>query len=432
MHITLRIVDKCIRSDRVYNSALCGVQSIQEMLYQYCFHVRQQKTQILNISSRFRLFWAYLTIIALIMWNRYLIGNLIRFGGGGGVLATVAVAGFSSYGENSGMVRSMKHSEVGKWRVEGPIKDPTDGTLIARRVVSDYDHSGLNLRLYQYEACPFCCKVRAFLNYYGFSYDVVEVSPLTRKEIKKLDGVSKLPTVVAQMDRKLSDSSLIMSILTSYMTRNDRSLDDIIEFYPEQTKIIKETGKQITTRPNMYKIMTSLNEPSKMEQESARKEEEWRKWVDEHFIPLIVPNVYRSWNECTEIFRWFGEAGQWDKLVPAWERYATIYLGSIAMYFISKKLRKKYDGADVRELLINACNQWMSAVGSSSFLGGQKPTLADLALYGAINSFLGSSTFNELCDKTEIKAWFERMREAVDSKAGATLLQKSCCKRMQR
>lgn len=54
------------------------------------------------------------------------------------------------------------------------------------------------------------------------------------------------------------------------MTRNDRSLDDVIEFYPEQTKTVKETGKQIVTRPNMYKIMTSLNDLSKMEQENAR------------------------------------------------------------------------------------------------------------------------------------------------------------------
>lgn len=72
------------------------------------------------------------------------------------------------------------------------------------------------------------------------------------------------------MDRKLSDSSLIISILTSYMTRDDRSLDDVIEFYPEQTNIVKETGKQLVTHPNMYKIMTSVNSLSKIEQESAR------------------------------------------------------------------------------------------------------------------------------------------------------------------
>lgn len=53
------------------------------------------------------------------------------------------------------------------------------------------------------------------------------------------------------------------------------------------------------------------------------------------------------------------------------------------------------------------------------------------ALYGAMNSFLGSATFNELCEKTKIKAWFERMREEVDSKAGAVLLQKNFRKRVQ-
>lgn len=70
------------------------------------------------------------------------------------------------------------------------------------------------------------------------------------------------------MDRKLSDSSLIISILKSYiMTGNDQSLDDVIEFYPEQTSIVKETGKEIITHPNMYKIMTPLNKgSSNMEQ----------------------------------------------------------------------------------------------------------------------------------------------------------------------
>ncbi|KAM3727546.1 Prostaglandin E synthase [Dirofilaria immitis] len=371
-------------------------------------------------------------VLFVIMWNRCMMSRLIRYSSsGGGMLAAVALARFTNNEENSGTIKSLKYSNMEKWRIEGPFKDPTDGTLIAKRIVSDYDHTNLKLRLYQYEACPFCCKVRAFLNYYGFSYDVIEVSPLTRKEIKKLDGVRKLPTVVAQMDRKLSDSSLIISILTSYITQNDRSLDDVIGFYPEQMNIVKETGKQIVTHPNMYKIMTSFNNFSKKEQENARKEEEWRKWVDEHFIPLIVPNVYRSWNECIQTFRWFSEAGHWDKMVPAWERYATIYFGSIAMYFLSKKLRKKYNGADVRQLLIDACNEWLNAIGNSSFLGGQQPTLADLALYGAMNSFLGSATFDELCGKTEIKIWFERMREEVDSRAGAALLQKNFRKRVQ-
>ncbi len=40
------------------------------------------------------------------------------------------------------------------------------------------------LTLYQYATCPYCCKTRAFLDYYRVPYTVVEVNPLFRREIK--------------------------------------------------------------------------------------------------------------------------------------------------------------------------------------------------------------------------------------------------------
>lgn len=42
----------------------------------------------------------------------------------------------------------------------------------------------LKLTLYQYKTCPFCSKVRAFLDYHGLPYEVVEVNPVMRQEIK--------------------------------------------------------------------------------------------------------------------------------------------------------------------------------------------------------------------------------------------------------
>ncbi|KAI0241578.1 hypothetical protein LSAT2_023606 [Lamellibrachia satsuma] len=53
-----------------------------------------------------------------------------------------------------------------------------------RRVINLADKTGLRLTLYQYESCPFCCKVRAMLDYYGLSYDIVEVDTLKRTQIK--------------------------------------------------------------------------------------------------------------------------------------------------------------------------------------------------------------------------------------------------------
>lgn len=40
------------------------------------------------------------------------------------------------------------------------------------------------MTLYQYKTCPFCSKVRAFLDYHGVPYEIVEVNPVMRKEIK--------------------------------------------------------------------------------------------------------------------------------------------------------------------------------------------------------------------------------------------------------
>lgn len=42
----------------------------------------------------------------------------------------------------------------------------------------------LKLVLYQYKTCPFCSKVRAFLDYHGAAYEIVEVNPVMRQEIK--------------------------------------------------------------------------------------------------------------------------------------------------------------------------------------------------------------------------------------------------------
>lgn len=52
-------------------------------------------------------------------------------------------------------------------------------------------------KLYQYATCPFCCKVRTFLDYYGVDYEIVEVNPLFRKEIKFSD-YKKVPLLKSE------------------------------------------------------------------------------------------------------------------------------------------------------------------------------------------------------------------------------------------
>jgi microsomal prostaglandin-E synthase 2 len=53
----------------------------------------------------------------------------------------------------------------------------------ARIVTVPGDTSGLKITLFQYQTCPFCCKARAFLDYYGLNYSVIEVNSVTRKQV---------------------------------------------------------------------------------------------------------------------------------------------------------------------------------------------------------------------------------------------------------
>ena len=67
----------------------------------------------------------------------------------------------------------------------------------------------VKLTLYQYATCPFCCKVRAFLNYYGISHDIVEVDPLFKTEAK-WSKWGKVPVLVAQQNDKIIVSHILI------------------------------------------------------------------------------------------------------------------------------------------------------------------------------------------------------------------------------
>lgn len=58
---------------------------------------------------------------------------------------------------------------------------------------------GLSLTLYQYKTCPFCSKVRAFLDYYGLPYEIVEVNPVMRQELK-WSAYRKVPILMVNDD----------------------------------------------------------------------------------------------------------------------------------------------------------------------------------------------------------------------------------------
>jgi len=228
-----------------------------------------------------------------------------------------------------------------------------------------------DLVLYQYEACPFCNKVKAFLDYHDLPYKIVEVNPLGKKEIKWSD-YKKVPILMVD-GKQLNDSSAIIDKLDSQI------------------------------HPNKGRLPTN-----------AEEEEKWRRWVDEHLVHILSPNIYRSASEALESFDYITTHGNFSTL----ERLTGKYVGAAAMYFVSKKLKKKHNITDERASLYEAANAWVEALNNRLFMGGSKPNLADLAVFGVLRPIRYLQSGRDMVANTNIGAWYSRMEDAVGGTSG--------------
>ncbi|KRX75858.1 Epoxide hydrolase 1 [Trichinella sp. T6] len=173
-----------------------------------------------------------------------------------------------------------------------------------RKISSETDCSNLNLRLYQYQNCPFCCKVRSYLDYYGYSYELVEVNPITRKEIK-FSEYKKVPILVCGKDDpvQINDSSVIISFLQSYMLNPNADLHTILSAYP--SSLIKgDDNKMQLVSPNKYFLMI----PEKQQH--------------------VNEEILKTMKESLKAFQWFSDVSDWRNTFHTWERLTAVYLGA--------------------------------------------------------------------------------------------------------
>ena len=83
------------------------------------------------------------------------------------------------------------------------LSEPPPEFKPARKIKSAVDKpQDIKITLFQYQTCPFCCKARAFLDYFGLSYDVIEVNSVLRKEVK-WSKYKKVPIVVVESGDKV-------------------------------------------------------------------------------------------------------------------------------------------------------------------------------------------------------------------------------------
>ncbi|XP_048369412.1 prostaglandin E synthase 2 [Sphaerodactylus townsendi] len=283
---------------------------------------------------------------------------------------------------------------------------------LAEQQVAKLPEGSLQLTLYQYKTCPFCSKVRAFLDYHGLPYEIVEVNPIMRKEIK-FSSYRKVPILLANAggDLQMNDSSVIISTLKTYLISR-KSLDEIVSYYPSM-KALNEQGKEVTEFCNKYWLMLDEKETTHLYPIKAARTEEmkWRKWVDDWLVHLISPNVYRTPGEALASFDYIVREGKFGALEGIFAKY----LGAVAMFFIGKRLKSRHHlQDDVREDLYKAANDWVKAIGKHRmFMGGTEPNLADLAVYGVLRVMEGLEAFDDMMTHTKIQPWYRHVEAAI-------------------
>lgn len=240
-----------------------------------------------------------------------------------------------------------------------------------------------HVTVYQYEVCPYCCKVKAALDYYKLPYTVVEVNPLTKAELK-WSTYRKVP-VVKLDEEVVVDSSAIMSRLAADMASTSSS----------------KKGGPLGGARSKAPVGGSG---------SAEEERQWRKWVDDRLVKVLTANIYRNWDESVASFKYITDQTEWG-----WgTREVARWVGAVLMWRIGSAMPKKYNiEGDLRSALYDCCNEFVDALGTRQFMGGAQPNLADLAVFGVLRAVRKTGTFDDVMAHSRIAPWFRAMEAAV-------------------
>jgi len=232
-----------------------------------------------------------------------------------------------------------------------------------------------DITIYQYRICPFCCRVKALLDYSGIDYMTVEVNPITKQEIKFSSDHKKVP--IANINGKVvADSGNI--------------LNEIRELYK---------SKSNTTS----KALDALFSPDS---------EKWMEWSEKKLAVMLYPNITRNFDEAWEAFEYANDVSSWSMF----QRIANRNLGPIAMYLANSKIKKKYGIVDERSELRSVLKEWTNELGSKPFMNGVSPTLPDLMVYGVLKSIATTTTFEFVMEDVLLKDWYLRVDALVQQK----------------
>ncbi|KAJ9510120.1 hypothetical protein QJQ45_015606, partial [Haematococcus lacustris] len=237
-------------------------------------------------------------------------------------------------------------------------------------------------------------------------YSVVEVNPLTKSELK-WSSYKKVPVIKLEDGDVVADSSVIISRIAAEVEASKASS------VSQSSSSSKGWGVRASksSSSNTYSAQAAAVSKDAVLEEEAK----WRRWVDERFVKVITANIYRSWDESFNTFRYITEQTNWS-----WgTREAARLSGALLMWQVGKRMPAKYGiEGDLREALYSDCNKLVDALPPGQpFLGGAEPNLADLSAYGVLKAVWHTPTFEDAMQFSKIAAWYQRVEAAIGQSA---------------
>jgi len=212
------------------------------------------------------------------------------------------------------------------------------------------------ITLYQFQACPFCSKVRALLTFIKQPYETVEVTPRSMKELEGITTHKKVP-VLKDGDQVIVESATIIEHINT----------------------------------NYAKLAVT------------KSDKEWTEWIDNtlvHYLPpLVHPNFKTSFANLKKISPASGFKGL---IIP--------FFGALIMPKVARKMKEKHNIKDSEGEFLAAIDHWVSnALNEKYFYNGTEAGFVDCSVFGVLNSVekLGTVTLAKEHNPAFSK-WYER------------------------
>lgn len=227
-----------------------------------------------------------------------------------------------------------------------------------------------SVKLYEFSLCPFCNKVRAGLEIKGIPFESVEVSPRSKVELPPLpEGTPKKVPVLQNGEDTVADSTTILNYLEEEFPQG-------VRFHPQDPDLRKRS-------------------------------DEIEDWVDSQFIEALPTVIYGTWGEAVQAARIVASSSK----LSGGQKFLVQLAGAVVMKQISKKILKRNQRDNAHGWVRDNTGQFASWLGEQPFVLGDAPTLADVAMHGAITCVKEFPIFGEIMHTKNVAEWYQRMDE---------------------